>query len=69
MAIRFAVVLLALLVSTSAYGREIAGVDVPETLSQALGPQLYHLVETLTEEHRTPNGGLQQFVYCRFRQK
>lgn len=40
MAIRIAVVLLALLVSTSAYGREIAGVDVPETLSQADGTLL-----------------------------
>jgi 2-polyprenyl-3-methyl-5-hydroxy-6-metoxy-1,4-benzoquinol methylase len=50
---------------------QCSGLDIvrysPETLSQALGPQLYHLVETLTEEHRTPNGGLQQFVYCRFR--
>jgi 2-polyprenyl-3-methyl-5-hydroxy-6-metoxy-1,4-benzoquinol methylase len=45
------------------------GLDVvrysPVTLSQALGPQL-HLVETLTEEHHTPGGGLQEFVYCRF---
>jgi 2-polyprenyl-3-methyl-5-hydroxy-6-metoxy-1,4-benzoquinol methylase len=47
-----------------------SGLDImrysPETLSQALGPQSLHLVETLTEEHRTTNGGLQQFVYCRF---
>lgn len=46
------------------------GLDVmrytPGTLGRVLGPQL-HLVETLTEEHRTPAGGLQQFVYCRFR--
>lgn len=37
----------------------------PETLSNVLGPQL-RLVETLTEEHHTPSGGLQQFIYCRF---
>ena len=45
------------------------GLDVmrysPEALSQVMGPRL-RLVETLTEEHNTPNGGLQQFVYCRF---
>ncbi len=40
MAMRIAVVLLALLLSASAYGREIAGVDVPETLSQADGTVL-----------------------------
>ena len=49
---------------------QCSGLDVvrysPMTLSQALGPQ-YHLVETLTEEHHTPGGGLQEFVYCRFR--
>ncbi len=48
---------------------QCSGLDVvrynPVTLSRALGSQL-HLVETLTEEHHTPNGGLQQFVYCRF---
>ena len=48
---------------------QCSGLDVvrysPVTLSQALGPQL-HLVETLTEEHHTPSGGIQQFVYCRF---
>lgn len=37
----------------------------PTTLSHALGSG-FRLVETLTEEHHTPNGGLQQFVYCRF---
>jgi hypothetical protein len=45
------------------------GLDVvrysPEALSNVIGPQL-RLVETLTEDHHTPNGGLQQFVYCRF---
>ena len=49
---------------------QCSGLDImrynPGSLGLALGPQL-HLVETLTEEHRTPNGGLQQFVYCRFR--
>ena len=48
---------------------QCSGLDVvrysPETLSQAMGPRL-RLVEILTEEHNTPNGGLQQFVYCRF---
>ena len=48
---------------------QCSGLDVvrysPEALNQVLGPQL-HLVETLIEEHNTPNGGLQQFVYCRF---
>jgi SAM-dependent methyltransferase len=48
------------------------GLDIvcysPETLGQALGPQL-RLVETLTEDHHTPHGGLQQFVYCRFSRK
>jgi len=46
------------------------GLDVmcysPEKLQQALGNQL-HLVETFTEECKTPNGGVQEFVYCRFR--
>jgi SAM-dependent methyltransferase len=46
------------------------GLDIrrynPESLNFALGSEL-HMVETLTEEHRTPEGGLQQFVYCRFR--
>jgi len=49
---------------------QCSGLDVmhytPETLSQVMGPRL-RLAETLTEEHSTPNGGLQQFVYCRFR--
>lgn len=49
---------------------QCSGLDImrynPESLSLALGSAL-HLVETLTEEHRTPEGGLQQFVYCRFR--
>ena len=48
---------------------QCSGLDVvrysPETLKQTLGPQL-RLVETFTEEHHTPDGGLQQFVYCRF---
>lgn len=36
-----------------------------ETLSRALGPG-YRLAETLTEDHHTPHGGVQQFIYCRF---
>ncbi len=49
---------------------QCSGLDVvrysPLTLSHVLGSRM-HLVETLTEEHHTPNGGLQQFIYCRFR--
>lgn len=45
------------------------GLDVvryrPADLGRALGPSM-RLVETLTEEHRTPGGGIQEFVYCRF---
>lgn len=37
----------------------------PESLSHVLGPA-YRLVETRTENHHTPHGGVQQFVYCRF---
>ncbi len=37
----------------------------PVMLSNTLGPRL-HLVETFTEEHHTPAGGLQEFIYCRF---
>lgn len=37
----------------------------PAALSHTLGCE-YRMVETLTEEHHTPDGGLQQFVYCRF---
>ena len=37
----------------------------PETLSHALGPA-YRLVESRTEDHHTPHGGVQQFIYCRF---
>jgi 2-polyprenyl-3-methyl-5-hydroxy-6-metoxy-1,4-benzoquinol methylase len=37
----------------------------PETLSHVLGPA-YRLVETGTEDHHTPHGGVQQFLYCRF---
>ena len=40
MIMRITVLLLTLLVSVSAYGREIAGVDVPETVSQADGTVL-----------------------------
>jgi SAM-dependent methyltransferase len=37
----------------------------PAMLSNTLGPRL-HLVETFTEEHHTPDGGVQEFIYCRF---
>lgn len=38
----------------------------PGTLGQTLGPG-FRLIETLTEDHRTPHGGVQQFIYCMFR--
>ena len=45
------------------------GLDVvrysPVELSRVLGPKL-RLIETMKEDHHTPNGGLQQFIYCRF---
>jgi 2-polyprenyl-3-methyl-5-hydroxy-6-metoxy-1,4-benzoquinol methylase len=37
----------------------------PESLNRALGHTL-RLAETRSEEHHTPNGGIQQFNYCRF---
>lgn len=46
-----------------------SGLDVvrysAETLSAALGP-VFRLVETLTDEHHTPMGGVQRFTYNRF---
>lgn len=45
-------------------GLEVVRYD-PDMLSNTLGSRL-HLVETFTEEHRTPNGGQQEFIYCRF---
>jgi SAM-dependent methyltransferase len=46
-----------------------SGLDVerysPETMSAALG-ETFNLVETSTEEHVTPGGSVQNFVYCRF---
>ena len=38
----------------------------PETMSAALGEN-FQLVETSTEEHKTPAGSSQSFVYCRFK--
>ncbi len=40
----------------------------PETLAAELGPQ-FTLVQTATEDHHTPSGALQSFVYCRFTHK
>ena len=40
----------------------------PETLVTELGPQ-FTLVQTATEDHHTPSGALQSFVYCRFTHK
>lgn len=37
----------------------------PQTLADELGPA-FTLRETATEDHHTPSGGLQRFVYCRF---
>ena len=37
----------------------------PEALAAELGPQ-FTLVHTATEDHHTPSGALQPFVYCRF---
>jgi len=46
-----------------------SGLDIvqysPETISAVLG-DAFQLVETSTEEHVTPGGSSQSFVYCRF---
>ena len=46
-----------------------SGLDIvqysPETLS-AIFSECFKLVETSTEQHVTPSGGSQSFVYCRF---
>ena len=48
---------------------ECSGLEVvcynPESLSNTVGDGL-HLVETRLERHRTPHGGIEDFVYCRF---
>ncbi len=46
-------------------GLEVMRYD-PETLSEALG-RGFRLVESAYEEHQTPSGAHQRFVYCRFR--
>jgi hypothetical protein len=38
----------------------------PEELRQELGPE-FELVETAKEDHQTPGGSTQPFIYCRFR--
>jgi len=38
----------------------------PESLSGTMGESL-RLIETRQEEHHTPNGGVQRFIYCRFK--
>ncbi len=38
----------------------------PETLAETLGSE-FHLQQTLGEQHHTPAGKVQSFVYCRFR--
>lgn len=49
-----------------------SGLDVmrytPESLDHAIG-QSFYLSESLVEEYRTPDGGIQQFIYCRFRRQ
>ncbi len=37
----------------------------PQTLASELGPE-FTLIETATEDHHTPSGTLQRFLYCRF---
>ena len=48
---------------------ECGGLEVvrynPESLSNTVGEGL-HLVETRIEMHRTPHGGMEEFIYCRF---
>jgi len=47
-----------------------SGLDImrysPETMSAALG-EAFQLIETSTEDHVTPSGAVQSFVYCRFK--
>lgn len=38
----------------------------PEELRRELGPE-FELVETVKENHQTPGGSTQSFIYCRFR--
>ena len=46
-----------------------SGLDIkrysPETMSAALGDS-FQLLETSTEEHKTPGGSSQSFIYCHF---
>ena len=48
---------------------QCSGLDVqrysPESMSAALGDS-FELIDTSTEVHVTPNGMMQNFVYCRF---
>ena len=50
--------------------RRLQQKELSEGRSQALQKELgaeYQLEEALTQRHRTPAGGEQQFLYCRFR--
>ncbi len=38
----------------------------PQTLAAELGSE-FTLIETATEDHATPSGAIQHFVYCRFK--
>jgi hypothetical protein len=38
----------------------------PQTLAAELGSE-FTLIETATEDHPTPSGAIQRFVYCRFK--
>ena len=46
-----------------------SGLDVARYSSETLGKELgteFSLVESFTEDHETPSGKIQKFVYCRF---
>ncbi len=49
--------------------KQCSGLDVlhynPEKMSAVLG-STFQLIETRSEEHVTPTGSLQSFIYCRF---
>jgi Methylase involved in ubiquinone/menaquinone biosynthesis len=49
-----------------------SGLDVirysPDQLKNEFGDE-FHLVQSLSEDHITPSGGIQRFVYCCFRRQ
>jgi len=40
----------------------------PDSLRRALGSE-FELLENLIEEHKTPKGAVQEFLYCRFQRR